>query len=61
MDKAQYPEDLIIEIIHKFAEFDVEREEWLGLRLVNSMFKKSVILLSCSYSLLTIVSPRAFQ
>ena len=38
MDKPQYPEDLMIEIIHKFAEIEVEREEWLRLRLVNSMF-----------------------
>ena len=41
MDKPRCPEDLIIEIILKFTELEVERKEWLRLRLVNSMSSTS--------------------
>lgn len=38
MNDAPLPEDLLVEIIHKFVE-EATRTDWLRLRLVNSMFQ----------------------
>lgn len=37
MEDSPYPEDVLAEIIDKFAELEVTRSDWLPLRLVNSM------------------------
>lgn len=63
MDKPQYPEDLLIEIIHKFAEVEVARQDWLRLRRVNSGSCKHPIgiLTSPQGTRLTMSLHRAFQ
>lgn len=60
MNELQYPEDLIIEITHKFADIEVERKEWLSLRLVNSMLNWSLIPHSW-YFVTNQALPRTFQ
>lgn len=61
MDKSKCPKDLVIEIIHKFAEIDIGRTEWLRLRLVNSMCQTLTLSAASPDLELTMFRLRAFQ